>query len=344
MNKIPVGRTIAHSYGFAFGRYFTLFAIVWLPLLAWAALSYYLRMPMHDAMVASIHAGQGPMPQFARVNLLVQLVGLVLFAIMSVGITKEVLGLPRGPRFFYAGFGAAELRVIVGYFAIVLLFIVFVFAFVIAILILAGLSKVIVGNAASQVTRGIVALAIVFIACSVWLALIYALVRLTFLFLPATVAEKRIGIMRSWELTAGNFWRIFAIGAVVLLPVFVLGFAVGAMILGRDYITVVTEHMRDPQFIRDYVAQRMEVFYQNMPVILLGGLVVNPVVYGLIVSPAAFAYRALVPSAAAAEPVMAEPVMAEPVVVPPAAEPDSGLPPVIAESIDRPSDHGEPEQ
>ena len=48
---------------------------------------------------------------------------------------------------------------------------------------------------------------------------VYACVRLIF-FLPAVVvAEERIGLGRSWELGGGNFWRIFAVMFVVIVPV-----------------------------------------------------------------------------------------------------------------------------
>src|ERR1700744_2945468 len=38
MKKIPVGATIAHAYGFAFGHALTVFKAIWLPLLAQLAL------------------------------------------------------------------------------------------------------------------------------------------------------------------------------------------------------------------------------------------------------------------------------------------------------------------
>src|SRR5947207_1805926 len=126
MNKIPVWRTVGQTYGFAFGKYFTILGIIWLPMLVQSAITYSLQVPLHDLIAASAH-GHAPMfgPQFARTNLLIQIVALLALTIVSVGITKEVLGLRTGPRFFYAGFGGAELRVLVGYFALVLLFIVF---------------------------------------------------------------------------------------------------------------------------------------------------------------------------------------------------------------------------
>jgi hypothetical protein len=296
MNKIPVWRTVAQSYGFAFGKYLTILGIIWLPMLVQSAFTYSLQGSLHALMAASAH-GHGPMfdPQFARLNLLVQIVALIALTIVSVGITKEVLGIRSGPRFFYARFGAAELRVVVGYIALFFLFIVFVLAFVLGVLILAGISAVIAGQLALPAVKGIATLVIICAAVAVWLALLFAIVRLTFLFLPSTVAERRIGIARSWELTSGNFWRIFAIGTLVLLPLVVAGFALGLTILGSGYIDFAMQHYGDPEAIRQYVMQRMAMFFQAMPIILVVNFFISPVIYGLTIAPASYAFRALMP-------------------------------------------------
>ncbi len=52
--------------------------------------------------------------------------------------------------------------------------------------------------------------------------LIYTAVRLVY-FLPAVVvAEKRIGLGRSWSLGGGNFWRIFVVCLASLVPVAII--------------------------------------------------------------------------------------------------------------------------
>lgn len=325
MGKIPVGRTIAQTYGFAFGKYFTLLQITWLPLLASAALSFYFRGPLMAEMMASAHGGGGfaSMARFQPTSLLLQLVGLLLFAIMSVGITKEVLGLRTGLRFFYAGFGAAELRVIVGYFAIVLLFIVFIIAMIVGAVVVGLLSRAVLSHFDAAVAKPLVGLGFALLVLFIYLWLIYAMVRLTFLFLPATVAEHRIGIARSWELTRGNFWRIVAIGIVVLLPIFVIAVCAVFAILGPGYIPFVIEHSRDPAAIQEYVVQHMMVLMQNFPLLLVAGIIINPILYGLMIGPAAFAYRALVPA----------PVEDQAMPEPEPKKQDSGLPDVIEEVV-----------
>jgi hypothetical protein len=304
MNRIPVGQTIAQAYGFAFGRYFTILGIVWVPMLISLAMVYFFRLqPLEHAHPGTID------PAAARVSFLVQIVGVVLFAIMSVGINKEVLGLPRGSRFFYIGFGGAEGRVIGGFFALALLFIVFVLAFFVAVSVLNVIARIIEGQTALGVARLLLVLLLILLAAAIWLALIYAAVRLTFLLVPATVAEHRIGILSSWQLTAGNFWRIVAIGICVLLPFVIVVLCAAVAVLGSGYISFVAQHAHDPQAIQAYVAQRMAAFEPYMPVMLVGSFVANPVLYGLIVSPAAFAYRALVPSIPLPEATAAGPIV-----------------------------------
>jgi hypothetical protein len=314
MGKIPVGRTILQSYGFAFGGYLRTLRVIWLPMLASAALTFFLRGPLTAQLAAQAHAqGQFSGLQFQGPVLLLELAGFLLLVIMSVGITKEVLGLPRGSRFFYAGFGAAELRVIVGYLALFLLFVVFVVAFVIALALIGSLAA----NSA-HVPKAAIVSGVGLLALVLWLALIYAMVRLTFLFLPVTVGEHRIGILHGWELTKGNFWRIFAIGIVVLLPLVIIGiFAIFAL-LGPGYLDFAIKHQGDQAAIQAYAAQHMMGFYENLPAILVVQFITAPVVYGLMIAPAAFAYRTLVPL---------EPIET----APPPLVPDAGLPEPLQE-------------
>jgi len=324
MSKIPVGRTIAHAYGFAFRHYLTALSITWLPALAGAALSFYFRNEILAQMMARTQGNLATVFRLERINLIIQLASLVFGAIISVGITKEVLGLRRGWRFFYAGFGAAELRVIAGYFAMILLFIIFAIGFVIVAAISAGVAGIAAGAAAS---KGIIAGAGVLAVIAAWFAMIYIFARLTFLFLPATVAERRIGILRSWELTSGNFWRIFVVGLAIVLPFLILAVCIGIATLGTGYVDFVRQHPGEPAAMQQYVADHIVGLIGN-PIVLAVNVLLSPVVYGLFISPAAFAYRALMPPPAADAPIAAAP-----------PEPASDLPKEIAEIVDPPAAH-----
>lgn len=302
MNKIPVWRTVGRAYGFAFGHYLTVLGIVWLPLVIMTAASFFLVRPFYAQNLSGEKGGAMPFdPRLMRINLLVQLLALLVSTIMSVGIAKEVLGLRTGPRFFYLSFGAAEFRVLIGYFALILLFIVIVIGLAIA----GGIAGGVAGVLASQVTslpKPLVGLIVVAIVLAVFLAMIFIMVRLSFLFVPSTVAEHRIGIARSWELTHGNFWRIFAIGLMIFIPLIIIFCAVGFAILGAGYLDFAMQHTGDPAAVQAYVMHRLMPIMSN-PVAIVVGLIVYPVFYGLTLSPPAFAYRALIPLPAEPAPV-----------------------------------------
>jgi hypothetical protein len=336
VGKIPVFRTVGRAYGFAIGRYLTVLGIIWLPLALLTVISHFLIQPYYLEFAA--HGGQqmplGVDPRFERANLLMQLVVLVVSTMVSVGIAREILGLRTGPRFVYFRFGGAEFRALVGSFALILLLIVIVVGMII------GAS--IAGIALAAVTAGLepraAALAKALIAFGlivfVMLALVFIMARLSFLFLPATVAEGKIGIARSWELTRGNFWRIFWIGFLIFVPLVIAFFCFVIAILGPGYFEFALQHAKDPQAIQAYVMQRVQPIVTN-PLAIAGSFLLYPIIYGLAFSPPAFAYRALVPGPVGSEPVEAkEPVKKE----------DDGLPPVLEEILDKPSDHGEDEK
>jgi hypothetical protein len=309
MNKIPVFQTVGRSYAYAIGGYFRTLGVIWLPVALNIALTWYLMRPFYEHMAQGDFLAYARDPQLQRMNFLIQLVSLVVLAIVSVGITKEVLGLRKGFRFFYAGFGAAELRVIGGYVALFLLFIVFVIAFAIGIGITSAVVAMTLGAvqaSASVGSRAITGLIVFVLFVGVWLALLFIFTRLSFLFIPATVAEKRIGILRSWELTRGNFWRIVAIGILVLLPLAVIGCVLFVTVFGADFVTVIMQHARDQAFIQEYIGKRIAVLGRNMPTLFAVSFIVNPIIYGLFYAPPSFAYQALVPPPAEAAPPAAD--------------------------------------
>src|SRR5215469_11440913 len=62
MTKIPVGGTIAQSFGFVFGRYFTLLGIAWLPMLILGAASFFVMQPYYrDASAVTANAEPTPL-------------------------------------------------------------------------------------------------------------------------------------------------------------------------------------------------------------------------------------------------------------------------------------------
>jgi hypothetical protein len=249
--------------------------IVWLPTAILGAASYVLLRPFYtDIFSGNNGAVMVFDPRLMRIDLMLQLLLLLMTTILSVGITKEILGTRTGPRSFYLRFGAAKFRVLIGYFALILLFIVFSFAFVLAGSIAGGVIAAVVAMAVPSFpdalgwTVGVTVLA-------VFLAIIFIMVRLSFLFGPATVAE--------------------------LGPLVIIFCAIDA-VLGVGYFDFATHHLKDPAAVQAHIMQRMQRIMPILgnPVAVVLGWLVYPVFYGLTLSPPVFAYRALIPPPRAA--------------------------------------------
>jgi hypothetical protein len=52
--------------------------------------------------------------------------------------------------------------------------------------------------------------------------LIFCALRFGFLLVPATIAEEKIGLLRAWQISQGNFWRMFGVALAIFLPIMAL--------------------------------------------------------------------------------------------------------------------------
>jgi hypothetical protein len=314
MSKIPVGRTIGQAYGFAFGRYLPLLGVVWLPLLVMGALTFFIMMPFYQQlpdMIETIarnpHGGQpfpAEMSGILRWVGLLDIIVLLVFAMIAVGVTKEALGLRKGPRFVYLSLGADEFRVIGGYILIFALMIAAVIALEIVVVIVAIAGAAVFASGTSSHLDpkaagsgvGVAVLLVVLLVTLVEFAFAYVYVRLSYLIVPVTVAEHRFGVWRSWELTKGNFWRIFVISLAVMVPVLIVEFLAFGLAFGSSLAGILSAMQKSPADGAHQMAQLMRGFVTMLPYTWVIGFIFSPIIYGLWMSPSAFAYRALVPA------------------------------------------------
>jgi hypothetical protein len=233
MDRIPVGRTLGRSFGFAFGQYFGILGAVWLPIALLCACEYFALAPVIRAFPALLraavaHPHAGPPPEFAAANHHVMaFYPLILFLSVwsHVGVTKEALGRRDGLRFVYLPLTLDEWRALGGLILVMALFYGAVIAVVVAGVVVAGVAAALFAGGAiptglahdPRVVAGFVGLALVMVA-----ALLVVLIRLTFFLFPVTVAEKRFGVWRSWQLTHGNTGRVVLIGFLIFLTILVL--------------------------------------------------------------------------------------------------------------------------
>jgi len=295
MNKIRVGAVISESVNFSFRKYLPLLGVLWLPMLISLLFTYFVMLP-HFLAVAAGAGGLRPAPSPLAV-LAMDSVHLALLAVMSVGVTKEVLGLREGPRFVYLSVGVTELRVFGGYILLALISLVLVIALAIILgFVVAMVSKSATGADPAAIFR-MRAMIVPFATVGVLLSILYFLIRLSSFQSAVAVAEHRFGLWRSWALSRGNFWRLFAIVMAIGIPLMVLYVIALAFMMGPAFTKLIAAVPAGPVALRAAQREMMLSAMSNFKYGVLIGLPVAPVLYGLVIAPAAFAYRALVPSA-----------------------------------------------
>lgn len=315
MSKIVVGRTIGQTYAFAFRRFLPNLGVTWLPFLVLGALGYHFLLPALIGMPIMLkdmaqHRLQYPgtpylSPGFGSLIggiLFFDLLALLVFPVFAVGITKEALGLRRGPRFVYLSLGKAELLVLGGLFTLLALYIGAVLVFG----ILAGIAGVVAGimmagSSGSQAdtanaiahTVGIVRIAFLVF----YLVFFYFMARLAFLMVPVSVAERRFGVWQSWRLTKGNFWRVVGIVLATFLPLTILSYALWFAAFGSGLFTFMWNAQANPNLANAELAGQMQIIVHYAAYFWALGLALSPLWYGLLFGQSAFAYRTLVPEA-----------------------------------------------
>lgn len=315
MNKIPVGQTIAQTYAFAFRHYLANLGVVWLPFLLLGAAAYYVLMPTLTAMTAFMndvaqHALQNPgtpylpasfgqvMRGFAQFYILT----LFILPLIAVGVTKEALGTRESPRFLYLAVGKRELLVLGGIFTLLALYLGAIVVMGVAMGIVGGIVGIIAGLVVGGAPAGrsdpaaAVAATLPFVRAFVllfYLVFVYFFVRLVFLMVPATVAESRFGVWRSWELTRGNFWRSLAVILGTFLPITIAFYALWFAVFGPGIFQYMSDSLLNPQRAGNELAAGIGLVKRYGLYFWIFGLALAPISYGLMFGQSAFAYRAL---------------------------------------------------
>jgi hypothetical protein len=287
MNKLPVGQTIRFAYAFTFGEIGTVLGLIWIPTVLNAVGGF-----LVFGLAPAAATDGSPGPQFGLL-MLYFVVAFLLAAMMAVAVTQQALGLRKGPALAHFALGSAEMRVFGGFFGLYLIFFLFVLAFALVggVMVAAGGGLLAVGGSA----MGLAAV----LGFAGFCILVYVFVRLSFLFIPAAIVEGQFGLTRSWELTAGNFWRIFAVGLAVLTPLLLVQGIAEYFILGPGYFASIAAMARDGANAANaantarYSIEQAQIVQARLPLLLGMGLILAPLMQGLLFSPAAFAYRVL---------------------------------------------------
>lgn len=313
MNKVPVWRTIGSAYGFTFGNLATIIGLIWLPLVLLFVGEYFAISRYLDSVLTALANGNRyAIYRGAGYLYLYRLGALFLQATIAVPVMRQALGLRKSGAIVHFEFGITQLRLfgaLVAYFLIVLTIEIAGLAVLIALF--AGLNFIgrnlgeIHGVSALFVARcADLGILVVFSA-----ALLFVVLRLSFLLVAVTVAENRIDLIRAWTLTHGNFWRIVVVWTAITLPAWFLYLAIQIAFVGfAAYAEAIHILPNVGQFAGNVriAALQMHRVLAWLPYVYAAWLLVQPLALGLASGAAARAYRALVPLDAAVSTPLAD--------------------------------------
>ena len=303
MAQIPLERTIGDTYRFALRNVLSIFGIAWFPMALMiasiAAAVWWLR-PDIAAMDWSAHADAARNQEAALRFVLkifatmgpLYILFYVLIAMMTVGVQRKALGLIKGPVFFYFSLESAVWR--------------FLGAMILAVILVDIGTALTVGAVAAvfwageyfglPALYGLVEFAAV-VAGVCWF--FYMAIRLMFFLPTVVVAEGGLGLARSWELGAGNFWRIVALFFVCILAPMMAISTVSNIILMPLMMSVMIPLQQAAQA---HQAVTPQMFWASagpalrwfVPLFIVFQLLSWIVVLGLQNAMSAFAYRNIV--------------------------------------------------
>ena len=280
MTKIPVGKTIAYAYGFTFGNFLTVLGLSWVSL-AIVAVGAYLTLPSYvSGMAAMTTAGDvGAGASGVGLMFLFMLILLVGYVMSFVAVARQALGLRTGPAFFYFSLDAAFWRLLLAY----LLTMLIAFGLALGVAIMAGIAAVVFTPL------------LVVVPPITLIAIVYIMVRVTFLQPPIAVAEEHGVIRRSWELGKGNFWRMFAVLLGIVIPLMIVQFIIQITLFSSLAIAPPPEDA-SPAELAAFMTQMATEMVAVLPLLVPIAIVFYAAFIALIVSASAFAYRSLVPA------------------------------------------------
>jgi hypothetical protein len=306
MEKIRVGETIAHAYGFAFREFPKLLGIVWAPL----AVSIAVGLMMTPGFFGN-HIDPADQDAMMRYNgqmlPLSLLILLPIRAMIATGVTEQALGMRAGTTFVYFSVGLSIWRFLASWLLVIVAMIVLLIGTAIAGGILVALGGVVLGQvlhgASAQIVGGLALIAFVLFF---YAATILLVVRLTFFIPPVVVAERKIDLARVWQLSHGNFWRIFVIGLALFIPLTAVSAAMAIAIYGVDMVHRIFDIFALAAHGAQQTAmqEKMQAWAEAMrtrglavwPYTSAFGLIFDTFTYGLLYGASAFAYREVQPS------------------------------------------------
>ena len=221
MHKLPVMATVGRAYAFLRDELGTIIRVSWLLFLVTAIVQYVATLRAVEAFRSSadLDSAMRAMQESSGTgvsDILVFLIGIVATAIVAVALHRVILFGERRPgSYAHVAFGKVEL-----------LFVALSILGFVAAIVLMAVGALALIPLASSIGSGGVAL----IICGFIAVVFFVLVRISPV-APLAVVTRRIRFRESWRLTKGNFWRLFAVWILVILPITILLIIIMAVVV-----------------------------------------------------------------------------------------------------------------
>lgn len=274
MARVPVVATIRDAYVFTATHLGGIIGLIWVPMVLVTVMGFFAFQRYYNDVIEAMASGNtATLGPTMLMMLGYMIAALLLHAVMYVAVVQLALGTRTAPTLAHFAFGAAEWRM----FRAFLAFVGLVFAFVIPIFM--------VGSAALGVTgtQGPAMAGFILLAYGVVLMTMPRFLAL----LPAIAAAETAPVLRrSWQMSAGNFWRLLGILAGVFGPMLLLMMVTQMVIAGRvPAAPAGTEQMR--------LMAGMLRAREALPLVSGLGFLISPLLIGLFSSASVSAWRAL---------------------------------------------------
>lgn len=344
--KVHVGGSIAHAYEFLFGRFFQMVGTGWLPALLYGIglYVYFVHLqplPMHGEAAAA-------MVTAVLSAIAIKLLSLVIVAVLAISLTQQAFGIRHDVVFAHFVLGPRELRLFLAKFRYYLLFLVLL-AVVTALCIGAMFAAQKYGAGLVPKVRplgqplAVLAAALFAVVLAVWFGL--SMLRLAFILPAVASVEHRTLLLRAWEITRGNGWRIFFVYVVTLVPVAIGAAIAGYFLLGsNDVMNLMAAIGRAKQGSPPPIAEFVVAHAFNLAALYAG---VALAAGSLLAGASAFVYRTVTGHEEAEledDAALVAPLLAPAVVAPVAVAPVAVAPAVVAVPVEEPApapvDHG----
>jgi len=314
-NKLPVFRTFGNAIGFAFGNYFTVLRLAWLPftllIAAQAGLSYAVGISLAKRVV-------NPWVVFEHIDQLLFLqvvtwiLQLLVVAAIAVSIHRIILFGDRRPGVYFSfRFRRTEFvyAVMAALWALMIFAIIIAFIGPVLLLISGGdfadliariqeITKDWPKNADKIATQigPLIGLWAAYMAG--WITVLYVSLRLC-VWPPSIVATNRLSPSEPWRLTRGNAAGLFGLFVLtIFVCYFIIGVVAGATVFSLgdhlgDFTPPPPPTSSDPDAVRRHVEEVVEKLLPYWPLLWLGMLLFYTFVIGLVIALLSYSYKAL---------------------------------------------------